>query len=122
MPAQLTCLIPILYVSDFEASLHFYTEKLGFVKEWDWGDPPGFGAVSRDGLEIFLCHQGQGHPGTWMSIFVRDVDALAEELRSRGVTIACGPVDEEWGVREMMVKDPDDHVIRFGQAIEEGSE
>lgn len=30
---------------------------------------------------------------------------------------AMVPEDEEWGVREMMVKDPDEHVIRFGQSI-----
>ena len=32
---------PILNVSDFAASMRYYTEKLGFRKAWDWGEPAG---------------------------------------------------------------------------------
>ena len=41
-------LAPILYASDFARSMSYFTDKLGFKKLWDWGDPPGFGAVARD--------------------------------------------------------------------------
>jgi catechol 2,3-dioxygenase-like lactoylglutathione lyase family enzyme len=113
---ELNGLTPILNVSDFAASMRYYTEQLGFRTAWQWGEPPSFGCVARDRVEIFLCHNGQGKPGTWMSIFVANVDALHEEVRARGARIVKPPVTEPWGMREFHVEDPDGHTLRFGQS------
>ena len=78
------------------------------------GSPPSFGCVGRDQVEIFLCQDGQGAPGTWMSIFVQDVDALYEDYRRRGAIIREPPTDYPWGVREMNVEDLDGHRLRVG--------
>jgi len=48
-------LIPILYCSNIQQSFAYYTQKLGFEKEWDWGNPVDFGCVGKDEVEIFLC-------------------------------------------------------------------
>jgi uncharacterized glyoxalase superfamily protein PhnB len=61
-----------------------------------------------------MCQDGQGQPGTWMSIFVQDVDALYEDYRRRGAMIPEPPENFPWGVREMLVKDPDGHCLRIG--------
>ena len=113
---RLCGLIPILNVSDFAASMAYYTEKLGFRKVWDWGEPPSFGCVARDGIEIFFCLDGQGQHGTWMSIFVDDANALHEEMRQKGAKITMPPTDEPWGMREFHVEDPDGHTFRFGHS------
>jgi catechol 2,3-dioxygenase-like lactoylglutathione lyase family enzyme len=110
-------LVPILYVSDFARSMSYFTDKLGFKKLWDWGTPPGFGAVARDKIEIFLCLNGQGQPGTWMSIFVDDVDDLHAELAAKGAVIPVAPRNEPWGMREMHVECPDGHTLRFGHSV-----
>ena len=108
---------PILYASDFGRSVAYFVDKLGFGKLWDWGSPPDFGAVGRDQVEIFLCQGGQGAPGTWMSVFVEDVDALYEEFKAKGAVIHAAPENKPWGVREMHVECPDGHVLRFGHGI-----
>lgn len=105
---------PILYSSSITASLIYYTHVLGFENKWDRGDPPTFGGVSKDGVEIFFCENGQGNPGTWLSVFVNDVDTFCETIKARGATIVSPPSTMEWGVREMLVEDPDQHKIRFG--------
>jgi catechol 2,3-dioxygenase-like lactoylglutathione lyase family enzyme len=112
----LSHLVPILYVADFGASLGYFVDKLGFKKAWDWGEPPSFGCVARDGLEIFLCQGGQGQPGTWMSIFVENVDGLHAELSARGAKIVRPPQDEPWGMREFLVEELNGHTFRFGQS------
>src|SRR5262245_17173212 len=76
---KVTGLTPILYATDFQRLMDYFVEKLGFRKLWDWGAPPTFGAVTRDHAEIFLCQGGQGQAGTWLSVFVDDVDELHEE-------------------------------------------
>ena len=108
------CVVPILNVKNFAASLDYYVDKLGFRKKWDWGDPPNFGCVTRGNVEIFLCEGAQGQPGTWMSIFVDDVDALHEEYNTRGAVIRQPPTNMPWGTREMNVQDPDGHHFRMG--------
>ncbi len=40
--------VPILSVKSVPTSIAYYVEKLGFIKEWDWGSPPNFGCVQRD--------------------------------------------------------------------------
>jgi len=106
--------VPILDVRNVPASIAYYVDKLGFEKKWDWGNPPGFGCVGRDQIEIFLCQDGQGSPGTWMSIFVQDIDALYQDYKQRGAIIREPPTDYPWGVREMNVEDLDGHRLRIG--------
>ena len=47
---EFECMIPILNVRNFAASLDYYVNKLGSRKKWDWGDH----------THIRLCHAGQG--------------------------------------------------------------
>jgi catechol 2,3-dioxygenase-like lactoylglutathione lyase family enzyme len=111
--------IPILYSSDIPRSISYYTGKLGFDSKWEWDQPPTFGGVSRDCIEIFFCKDAQGQPGTWLSVFMDNVDEYYEYIRNNGATIICPPENMEWNVREMVVEDPDGHKIRFGQRIED---
>lgn len=106
--------VPILSVKSVPTSIAYYVEKLGFIKEWDWGSPPTFGCVQRDQVRIFLCQGAQGSPGTWLSIFVHDVDDLYGDYQRRGAIIRQPPTNFPWGVREMNVEDPDGHRLRIG--------
>ena len=116
-PISAECLTPILYVRDFAEAMNYYQEKLLFERLWDWGDPPTFGAVRLGKVEIFFCLQEQGCPGTWLSIFLDDVDDYFERIQELGAEVVQPPTDEPWGVREMHVRDPNRHVIRFGHGI-----
>jgi uncharacterized glyoxalase superfamily protein PhnB len=121
------CVVPILNVRDCQASLDYYVGKLGFSRKWGWGEPTVFACVTRGKVEIFLCQGAQGHAGTWMSIFVDDVDALHEEYKMRDVIIRLAPTNMPWATREMNVEDLDGHRLRFGSdatgpADEEGLE
>lgn len=105
---------PILNVSSFAASMDYYVSKLGFIKKWDWGQPPTFGCVGRDDVSIFLCQGGQGRPGTWLMIFLDSVDELYTDYKRTGAKVLQPPTNMPWGSREMHVEDPDGHRIRFG--------
>ena len=106
--------VPILYSSDVRKSIQYYTEVLCFDAKWEWDDPPSFGGVSKDLVEIFFCKDGQGHRGTWIAVMTDDVDDLHQKIKEKGGKIIAPPEDKEWGLREMLVEDPDEHIIRFG--------
>ncbi|HEX5726320.1 MAG TPA: bleomycin resistance family protein [Longimicrobiaceae bacterium] len=113
-------LMPILNVSDLQESFAWF-EKLGWEKGWEWGDPADFGGVSSGGCEIFLCLNGQGgrdDQGTWMSLWVDDVDAVHRHCLAQGLEITWPPTDMPWNVREMHVRHPDGHVFRITQGLE----
>jgi catechol 2,3-dioxygenase-like lactoylglutathione lyase family enzyme len=130
-------LTPILNVSDIQESFAWFS-RIGWEKLWEWGDPPGFGAVRCGKLEIFLCQGGQGgrgkgantstfrtaedeagDQGVWMSWWVDDVDAVHAECLEKGIEVTWPPTDMPWNVREMHVRHPDGHVFRIGRGIEE---
>jgi len=105
--------VPILNVHDVAKTLTYYVDVLGFDHSWSWGDPPTFGGVVSGHAEIHFCQDGQGGAGTWIAVWVNDVDELYERLRSRDVDIRQPPTTFAWGVRELNVADPDGHRIRF---------
>ena len=107
------CITPILRVNNLAASIDYYVNKLGFKKDWDWGDPPDFGSVSCNGWSIMMCQGGQGKAGTYLWIGVEDVDKCYEEFKLSGATIRKPPTNYPWAC-EMMVEDLDGHVLRIG--------
>ena len=124
---------PILNVSNIVESFAWF-EKLGWKKDWEWGEPPAFGGVCSGECEIFLCENGQGgrgrseaaqtfgpesdeaaEVGVWMSIWVDNVDAIYEHCLAKEIEVTWPPTDEPWHVREMHVRHPDGHVFRISQ-------
>ena len=41
---------------------------------------------------------------------VDDVDAMVDELKSRGVEVLNGPMDRPWGIRTASFRDPSGHI------------
>lgn len=113
-PNRFESAVPILNVKNVASAMDYYVEKLGFQVEWDWGEPPTFACVHRDEVRIFLCQDGQGAAGMWVSVFIHDVDALYEDYRRTGAIIRQAPTTFPWGVREMNVEDLDGHRLRMG--------
>ena len=110
-------IIPILFSSDIAQSVRYYTEVLGFKGSWIWDEPASFGGVDMGEVRIFFCRDGQGQRGTWLAINLDDVDAYYQTISCKGAKILNPPESFEWGMREMLVEDPDGHRIRFGHGI-----
>ena len=124
MQQQLVRSAPYFPVADVAASARHYETVLGFKSEYLAGDPPQFAILTRDGLPIMLRlvadpsriapNERQG--GTWDAFFwVRDVQALYEELRGKGADVVYGPLVTEYGMKEFAARDGDGHVLGFGQ-------
>lgn len=124
----LSRVVPILKVTNIDASLAFYA-MLGFATDFRYeATPTGpyYAGVSRDGVQLHLStHGGDGVIGTAVYCYVDDIDALFRELIGRGLTVPGnpdspvedGPVDQTWGMREFYVRDPDGNALRFGTPV-----
>ena len=109
--------IPILRVTNFDASIEYYLRQLGFSLEWR---SEGMASVRRDQTAIMLCAGDQGHAGTWLWISASDVDALYAEFEVRGAHLRHAPANYPWGSRECQISDLDGHVLRFGADLLDG--
>lgn len=107
----------LLRPGDYERSLRFYRDELGLAIAREY---PG-GTVFYAGQSLIEI-AGHGEPATVSGAFsgalwlqVRDVYAVEQELRERGVTIAREARREMWGLHEMHVSDPDGVTLIFVQ-------
>ena len=109
-------------VKDVAASEAFYREKLEFNPGKFYGEPPTFCIVRRDKVTIFLDKVRTPHPiplnQYWaLYIYVDDVDTIYAELQKRGVPIERAIEDQDYGCRDFDIRDPDGHLIGFGQDL-----
>jgi catechol 2,3-dioxygenase-like lactoylglutathione lyase family enzyme len=101
---------PVLRVRDVVASRDYYVQALGFKVNFETED---FVSVSRGHCNLFLCQGDQGHPGCWVWIDGKDVDAVYEEYKTSGARIRHAPTNYSWAL-EMQVEDLDGNVLRLG--------
>ena len=105
---------PILRVASMAASIDYYTTKLGFKVNWGFPDTGEsfFASISRGRCDLFLSMGDQGHPGSWVWIDGKDVEALHEEFKASGAKIRNPPTNYSWAL-EMQVEDLDGNILRF---------
>ena len=115
---------PILFVSDVSTAADFYRDKLGFETDFLHGNPPFYGAVSRDGacLHLRFVHRPNfaelaASEGSLIlaTIEVSNVKALFEEFKARGVAFPQSLAKQAWGGTDFHVRDADGNIISFVQ-------
>ncbi len=114
---------PVLHVSDVEASLRFYVDRLGFTVAWRHEeDGRAFVAqVDRGSCALIFSDQWPGKIGKGLMFIslnvepatheaeVAALDALRAEFEGRGAPVKDG----RWGYRLLVVEDPDGNQLFF---------
>ena len=72
--------------------------------------------LARDGARLHVHSFQNGTTGAAaVYVFLDNVDAFYAELRANGTHVSGPPIDQTWGTREIVVRDPDRNVLTFGQ-------
>jgi catechol 2,3-dioxygenase-like lactoylglutathione lyase family enzyme len=120
---------PVLHVTDVEASLRFYVDRLGFKSPWRY-DEDGkahVAQVDRQGCALMLADTWPEKIGKGLMFIslngepasqVAALDALRAELEARGVPVKNG----SWGYRLLVVNDPDGNQLFFNYPAETASD
>lgn len=138
--------LPTLKVKDIRMSLKFYTEKLGFIQAFTWGEPVNFaglacgdvmihlseeanvsleassGAASRASSDAYSNASSDASLDSFSEksevFFVIDnVDILYKNHLANHVRVVAAIGDREYGLRDYAVADPDGNELGFGQYI-----
>jgi len=122
---------PILGVRDVRKTAEYYRDVLGFRLDPEHGvcqptaDEPGgvYAIVERGGAMIHLQIRRGDLPSRERQTFERDVylyvtglDALHADLEARDANIVQPPRNAPYGIREMVVEDPNGYRLAFGEA------
>jgi catechol 2,3-dioxygenase-like lactoylglutathione lyase family enzyme len=127
-------LVPELYCTDFECTLRFYVELLGFKVIYA-RPQERFAFLDREGAQIMI---EQPTTRTWLAgelarpfgrgvnfeIDADDADELQARCKAAGSTIFLA-LEEKWylrgdvqlGCRQFIVQDPDGYLLRFSKSI-----
>lgn len=99
---------PVLFVSDVERALAFYTKQLGFHKKWHVDNVC---QVDRGGCEIILCEDSSRQDKSRLFIELnRDgMDELRREISERSI-----PNEKTWwGYDTIRIADTDGNELFF---------
>ncbi|NOI16484.1 bleomycin resistance protein [Vibrio hepatarius] len=131
-------MVPELSVSNFEESLNFYQNLLGF-KIRNQRSNPEFAYLENEKVQIML---EQIHDTGWATgeleyplgrgvnfqIELTDISPILERLNAANVVLYREPNDSWYdegnvfsGQREFLVQDPDGYLLRFTQYLGEKS-
>jgi catechol 2,3-dioxygenase-like lactoylglutathione lyase family enzyme len=108
--------------ADFEASLRFYRDTLGWTVTSTWGDNGAVrGAVlSGGGVEVVIASDPAYPTGRpILHLDIHDIDARFKAL-PKGVKVVTPPEKTHWGTRWFVVRDPDGNLIAFEELHSRG--
>lgn len=125
---KLQQLVPMLKVSDIQRSLQFYREVAGFemvssleaLEKWHWAE------IKSGDVQLMLTQCDQDSPvpeldeEAWPTVFYfypDDVEALYNHIQPLGYEMEELEVTF-YGMKEFSLRDPDGHLLSFGQEVE----
>lgn len=116
-------IIPSLFAPDLDTTIKFYVDVLGFRDNGAWQDDGEriWGEVAYGDTSIwFFSRAIEGFPQSIFSgllyLFVDDVDAVAKNVEGK-IDFLWGPENQEYGVRELGIKDNNGYMIVFAEDV-----
>ena len=122
--AHLQAIAPQFLVDDLEVATAYYRDRLGFAVDFTYDS--FYAGVSRGGALIHLkcapktvsdrAHRKQ-HEHLDAYVAVAGVQALYQELQSRGARIAKPLGPRPWGHTDFYVEDADRYILCFSEEM-----
>lgn len=117
---------PMLLCEDLDETIAFYRDVLGFEVAGTWpADEPTWCSLSYGpGSLMFVTeHPGPGeHDAPLLTgllyFYPGDVDDYFARVRDGTPRVLHEPCDQEYGMREFRIVDPNGYVLAFGRALD----
>lgn len=110
-----------LQPADYQASVDFYREVLGWrvTRTWGGDGAPRGSMLSGGGVKMVVAERADGALAPDVHLDIHDVDARFARL-PKGAHVLREPEETPWGTRWFVVRDPDGTVIAFEEVHRRG--
>jgi catechol 2,3-dioxygenase-like lactoylglutathione lyase family enzyme len=110
---------PTIPVTDIDHALRFYRDVLGFDLAFTNGNPVSFAVIQQGDAQLHLSVQPGKAGSTHAHIMVDDLDGIHDALRQGGIPIRQPPTVQPWGLRDLVVADPDGNSFEIAEPVSE---
>ena len=110
---------PTIPVTDIERALRFYRDVLGFVVAFTNADPVSFAVINQGDAQLHLGVQPDKAGSIHAHLMVDDLDGIHDALRQAGIAIRQTPTVQSWGLRDLIVADPDGNSFEIAERLSE---
>ncbi len=125
LPSTIHSTVPVVSTDDVQKTISYYTEVLGFVPDFQFGDPVVYAGVKSGIAEIYFAYdpnlvkviQKEGFSPE-IFIWVTKADELYKAHTSKGAEIIDPISDRPWGSRQYTVKEINGYHLKFAQPLE----
>jgi catechol 2,3-dioxygenase-like lactoylglutathione lyase family enzyme len=108
---------PGVPVADMDRALWFYRDVLGFEVKFTNGDPVSFAVMKQGDAELHLGIE-RGKAGFLHAhLMVDDLDLVYERLQRAGANVRQPPTVQPWGLRDVVVADPDGNTFEIAEPV-----
>jgi uncharacterized glyoxalase superfamily protein PhnB len=122
-PTNFSHAVPFMPVRDLKETINYYRDQLGFSNEWFWEDTDA--GISRDNLGLLFMQDAEfvsriNSNGRHFEIcwFVKNVNGVYEEYKSKGVNIVSPLEIKPWTMKEFTIEELNGYWIRIGTGSE----
>jgi len=116
---MLVSISPIFSVDDVPQALAFYRDVLGFEIGWTWGEPPTYGNLCRNRVELNLGRpvEGESLSPSGAYVALTPIDEYYESIVARGAKVTVPIGDRPYGMRDFTVADVSGNKLSFGEPL-----
>ena len=123
-------IMPILTVKDVDASVTFFTDKLGFRHDMSMAGSEGANVFAIVGLGAAVFGLGMDDrapqppyaPGVQFMIYLpegQSIDRFYADVQAKGVRIDDPLTDTYWGDRAFSIHDPNGYWLTFAVTVKQ---
>jgi catechol 2,3-dioxygenase-like lactoylglutathione lyase family enzyme len=113
---ECTSVNPGFVVPDISQAIEYYTQRLGFKFDFDWGEPPRFAGVRLGSVSLHLMKGVETGKG-FAYFVVEDVDELYDYHKSNDVEIVEPIANREYSMRDYHIRDFCGNMLGFGKYV-----
>jgi catechol 2,3-dioxygenase-like lactoylglutathione lyase family enzyme len=104
-------------VRDVDRALTFYRDTLGFEVGFTNGNPVSFAVITQGEAEMHLAKRPEAAGMFHAHLMVDDVDMVYQTLLDKGFQVRQKPKVQEWGLRDIVVMDPDGNTLEIAEKV-----
>lgn len=122
--SQIHSAVPVINTDDIKKSLAYYRDVLGFIPDFEYGDPPVYAGAKAGAAEIYFTYSPnwlrilkEADVNLDIFIWVTNANNLYSLHVKNGADIVEPISDRPWGARQYVVRDLNGYHLKFAQPV-----